>query len=76
MFTTSVQQYFCVVSTVVSAVVGVPMEGARRSEFVMIALTSHGGHMGFIEGVYPRHTSYMFRVFAQFAAAMVQHGDV
>uniref|UniRef100_A0A803SMS0 Abhydrolase domain containing 1 n=1 Tax=Anolis carolinensis TaxID=28377 RepID=A0A803SMS0_ANOCA len=47
-----------------------PTEAARESPAVALLVTSRGGHIGFLEGLFPRHRSYMDRVFAQFAAAV------
>ena len=36
----------------------------------VLLLTRHGGHFGFIEGVYPRGRSWMNRIVTQFLGAM------
>ncbi|XP_075388844.1 phospholipase ABHD3 [Tenrec ecaudatus] len=52
---------------------GIPIETAKQNPNVALVLTSYGGHIGFLEGLWPRHT-YMDRVFKQFMQAMVEHG--
>nr|XP_060610824.1 protein ABHD1 [Anolis sagrei ordinatus] len=47
-----------------------PTEAAQESPAVALLVTSRGGHIGFLEGLFPRHQSYMDRVFAQFVAAV------
>lgn len=49
------------------------MEEACDSKCVAIVLTSHGGHIGFLEGLLPRHANYMDRLFAQFVDAIFRH---
>ena len=53
----------------------IPTEKAEQSKYVSIVVTSHGGHIGFLEGLNPRNTSYMDRVFAQYLEALFKHGD-
>ena len=43
---------------------------AEKSDSVAIVLTNHGGHIGFLEGLLPRHTSYMDQLFGEFAEAV------
>ena len=38
-----------------------------------IMVTSHGGHIGFLEGLFPRNANYMDRVFAQYVDAIFRH---
>ncbi|KAG6921341.1 abhydrolase domain containing 1, partial [Chelydra serpentina] len=52
----------------------IPLAAARRLPTVAVLVTAHGGHIGFLEGLFPRHESYMDRVFAQFIAAAFEHG--
>ncbi|XP_077916647.1 phospholipase ABHD3 isoform X1 [Halichoerus grypus] len=52
----------------------IPVETARQNPNVALVLTSYGGHIGFLEGIWPRQSTYMDRVFKQFVQAMVEHG--
>ena len=52
-----------------------PVEDAKQSDFVTIAITRHGGHIGFMEGAFPRHEGYSDRLFAEYAAAVFTHGE-
>ena len=54
----------------------IPTEAARQSRNVAIVVTKHGGHIAFLEGLLPRHNSYMDQVFAQYVDAIFKHGDV
>lgn len=52
----------------------IPIETAKQNPNVALVLTSYGGHIGFLEGLWPRQSTYMDRVFKQFVQAMVEHG--
>nr|XP_055179575.1 phospholipase ABHD3 [Nyctereutes procyonoides] len=52
----------------------IPVETAKQNPNVALVLTSYGGHIGFLEGIWPRQSTYMDRVFKQFVQAMVEHG--
>ncbi|XP_076410834.1 phospholipase ABHD3 isoform X3 [Peromyscus maniculatus bairdii] len=52
----------------------IPIETAKQNPNVALVLTSYGGHIGFLEGIWPRQCTYMDRVFKQFVQAMVEHG--
>ncbi|XP_077186390.1 protein ABHD1 isoform X1 [Paroedura picta] len=52
-----------------------PLDEAQCVPTLALLVTSHGGHIGFLEGLYPRHTSYMDRVFAQFVSAVFEHQE-
>ncbi|EHB12679.1 Abhydrolase domain-containing protein 3 [Heterocephalus glaber] len=52
----------------------IPVETAKKNPNVALVLTSCGGHIGFLEGIWPRQCTYMDRVFKQFVQAMVEHG--
>ncbi|GFO34801.1 abhydrolase domain-containing protein 3 [Plakobranchus ocellatus] len=52
----------------------VPLKDAETNDNIAIVLTSHGGHIGFLEGTLPRHRSYMYRWMRQFVPAMFEHG--
>ncbi|XP_042306301.1 protein ABHD1 [Sceloporus undulatus] len=51
----------------------IPMEAAQRVPALALLVTARGGHIGFLEGLFPRHESYMDRVFTQFVAAIFEH---
>uniref|UniRef100_A0A1A8GEA0 Ig-like domain-containing protein n=1 Tax=Nothobranchius korthausae TaxID=1143690 RepID=A0A1A8GEA0_9TELE len=40
---------------------------------VALLLTTHGGHIAFLEGLFPRGESYMERLFGQFVRAVFEH---
>ncbi|KAK2181486.1 hypothetical protein NP493_396g02000 [Ridgeia piscesae] len=48
---------------------------ASESKCVVIVATSHGGHIGFLEGLLPTGPGYMDRVFAEYISAICQHGE-
>ncbi|XP_041950910.1 protein ABHD1-like isoform X4 [Alosa sapidissima] len=50
-----------------------PVSLARRLPNVALLVTSHGGHIGFLEGLFPRGEGYMDRLFGQFAQAAFEH---
>ncbi|CAH1776076.1 unnamed protein product, partial [Owenia fusiformis] len=52
----------------------IPIKEAEKNENVALVVTSHGGHIGFLEGLFPRHTSYMDRMYGQFIDAIFKHG--
>ncbi|XP_061452751.1 phospholipase ABHD3 [Rhineura floridana] len=53
----------------------IPVEIAKQNPNVALILTSYGGHIGFLEGLWPRRCTYMDRVFKQFVQAVVEHGS-
>ncbi|KAI6059766.1 Protein ABHD1 [Aix galericulata] len=53
----------------------IPVEAAWRLPHVALLVTAHGGHIGFLEGLFPRHGTYMDRVFTQFITAVFEHGE-
>ncbi|KAM6283210.1 phospholipase ABHD3 isoform 3-T3 [Porphyrio hochstetteri] len=53
----------------------IPVETAKQNANVALVLTSCGGHIGFLEGIWPRKCTYMDRVFKQFVQAIFEHGN-
>uniref|UniRef100_A0A8D0L5W7 Phospholipase ABHD3 n=1 Tax=Sphenodon punctatus TaxID=8508 RepID=A0A8D0L5W7_SPHPU len=53
----------------------IPVEAAQKNPNVALVLTTCGGHIGFLEGMWPRKCTYMDRVFKQFVQAVVEHGS-
>ena len=53
---------------------GIPTDD-ELSDKLAIAVTSYGGHIGFLEGIFPRHESYMDRVFSEYVYAVFNHID-
>ncbi|XP_040282790.1 protein ABHD1 isoform X2 [Bufo bufo] len=52
-----------------------PLDEASSHLYVALLVTAHGGHIGFLDGLFPNHQRYMNRVFSQFAAAALQQCD-
>ncbi|XP_054036136.1 protein ABHD1 [Dryobates pubescens] len=53
----------------------IPVETAWCLSHVALLVTAHGGHIGFLEGLWPRPGSFMERLFSQFITAVFEHGD-
>ncbi|XP_067887817.1 phospholipase ABHD3 isoform X2 [Heterodontus francisci] len=53
----------------------IPTQSAKQNPNVALLLTAHGGHIGFLEGIFPRWATYMDRVFKQFIQAVFEHRD-
>ncbi|NXJ86941.1 ABHD1 protein, partial [Trogon melanurus] len=53
----------------------IPVAAAWHLPHVALLVTAHGGHVGFLEGLWPPLGSYMERLFAQFIAAVFEHGE-
>ena len=51
----------------------IPVAVAQRLPNVALLVTSHGGHIGFLEGLFPRGEGYMDRLFGQFIQAAFEH---
>ncbi|XP_075057095.1 protein ABHD1 [Mixophyes fleayi] len=54
---------------------GIPLGEASLNPNVALLILAHGGHIGFLEGLFPNHQSYMDRVFKQFVGAVIHHCD-
>uniref|UniRef100_S4R6P4 Abhydrolase domain containing 1 n=1 Tax=Petromyzon marinus TaxID=7757 RepID=S4R6P4_PETMA len=48
-----------------------PLESVRANPYVALLVTARGGHLAFLEGLVPRATSYMDRLYQQFARAVL-----
>ncbi|XP_061178168.1 phospholipase ABHD3-like [Saccostrea echinata] len=53
----------------------IPAEEAEQNDNIAIVITSHGGHIGFMEGLLPHHEGYMDRLFSQYVKAVFTHGQ-
>ncbi|XP_033001168.1 protein ABHD1 [Lacerta agilis] len=53
----------------------IPVKEAQSVSTLALLVTARGGHIGFLEGLLPRHQSYMDRVFTQFAHAVFEHQE-
>ncbi|XP_067310213.1 phospholipase ABHD3 [Pseudorasbora parva] len=53
----------------------IPVEAAKQNPNVALLITCHGGHIGFLEGLWPRQSTYMDRVFRQFTKAVFENGS-
>uniref|UniRef100_A0A3P9HE99 Phospholipase ABHD3 n=1 Tax=Oryzias latipes TaxID=8090 RepID=A0A3P9HE99_ORYLA len=53
----------------------IPVEAVKQNPNLALLITCHGGHIGFLEGLWPRHSTYMDRVFKQFAKAVFEKGN-
>ncbi|XP_072000143.1 protein ABHD1 isoform X2 [Engystomops pustulosus] len=52
-----------------------PLDEASCHPYVALLVPAHGGHIGFLDGLYPVHQQYMNRVFSQFVDAALQQRD-
>ncbi|KAI4885331.1 hypothetical protein NFI96_007322 [Prochilodus magdalenae] len=50
-----------------------PVSLAQRLPNVALLVTAHGGHIGFLEGLFPNGEGYMDRLFGQFVRAAFEH---
>ncbi|XP_069703018.1 phospholipase ABHD3-like [Periplaneta americana] len=59
----------------VQPLAAIPIEEASKSKYVAIAVTTRGGHIGFLEGILPfTYEDYMSRVFTQYFTAILTSG--
>ncbi|KAL4630460.1 protein ABHD1-like isoform X1 [Arapaima gigas] len=55
----------------------IPVALAQTLPNVALLVTAHGGHIGYLEGLFPRGEGYMDRLFGQFIQAVFEHpGDL
>ncbi|XP_062849532.1 phospholipase ABHD3 isoform X1 [Trichomycterus rosablanca] len=52
----------------------IPVEAVKQNPNLALVITCHGGHIGFLEGFWPRRSTYMDRVFRQFVRAVFENG--
>ncbi|KAL6096091.1 abhd1 [Pungitius sinensis] len=50
-----------------------PLSTIQSLPNVALLLTAHGGHIAFLQGLFPRGESYMERLFGQFVQAAFEH---
>ncbi|KDR20893.1 phospholipase ABHD3-like isoform X2 [Zootermopsis nevadensis] len=55
---------------------GIPVEEASKSKYVAIVITQYGGHIGFLEGLFPaRRDEYICRLFTQYFNGIFTSGS-
>ncbi|XP_076035797.1 abhydrolase domain containing Hydr1 [Oratosquilla oratoria] len=54
---------------------GIPIAAANKSSHVAIVVTSRGGHIGFMEGLFPSNTYYSDRLYAQYVRSIFNNVD-
>lgn len=50
-----------------------PLNTVQELPNVALLLTAHGGHIAFLQKMFPRGEGFMERVFGQFAQAVFEH---
>jgi hypothetical protein len=54
----------------------IPIQAAYNSKHVAIIITARGGHIGFLEGLFPLfHEQYMCRLFTQYFTSIFEYGS-
>ena len=51
----------------------IPVDEAYQNNHIAMVITSHGGHIGFLEGAFPRDKNYMYRWYSQYVDAIFRH---
>lgn len=51
----------------------IPTSEARECDHLGVLTTTYGGHIGFMEGIFPTRYHFSDRLFAQYASAVFQH---
>ncbi|KAK7907827.1 hypothetical protein WMY93_016439 [Mugilogobius chulae] len=52
-----------------------PLTLAKRLPNVALLVTTHGGHIAFMQGLFPRSEGYMEHLFGQFTQAVFEHPE-
>ncbi|KAG7166821.1 Phospholipase ABHD3-like 1 [Homarus americanus] len=60
---------------VMEVLYGIPVEAANKSSHVAIIVTARGGHIGFMEGVFPTNTYYSDRIYKQLVNGIFSNLD-
>ncbi|XP_058804047.1 phospholipase ABHD3 [Phymastichus coffea] len=54
----------------------IPLKEVSETEHVAMIVTSRGGHIGFLEGIWPvKEDQYIGKIFAQYFSAVFTHGQ-